>query len=103
MHTTHNARVQLFAAASCNLGVAAIAAGVVAPMVSGKIRFLPSLVAWTVIGIDFISLAWKATGMSLETYWIVVAPLALLGLSGVGWLTLWLTRDRDKHRRPRTP
>jgi len=41
--------------------------------------------------------------MSLETYWIVVAPLALLGLSGVGWLTLWLTRDRDKHRRPRTP
>jgi hypothetical protein len=34
--------------------------------------------------------------MSLETYWLVVAPLILAGLSGVGWLTLWLTRDRAK-------
>lgn len=62
MRTTHNARVQLFATASSNLGVAATAAGVVAPMVSGEIRFLPSLVAWTVIGIDFIALAWVWLG-----------------------------------------
>jgi hypothetical protein len=39
--------------------------------------------------------------MSLQTYWVVVAPLFLLGLSGIGWLALWLTRDR-KHGRSRT-
>jgi hypothetical protein len=36
--------------------------------------------------------------MNLETYWLV-APLALLGLSGFGWLALWLTRPREKHDR----
>ena len=39
--------------------------------------------------------------MSLQTYWLVV-PLALLGLSGFGWLALWMTRkkpERSLHRR----
>jgi len=35
--------------------------------------------------------------MSLETYWLIT-PLALIGLSGFGWLALWLTRDRKKVR-----
>jgi hypothetical protein len=30
--------------------------------------------------------------MSLQTYWLVIAPALLLGLSGFGWLALWLTR-----------
>jgi hypothetical protein len=34
--------------------------------------------------------------MSLEIYWLVVGPVILAGLSGVGWLTLWFTRDREK-------
>ncbi|HEY1934780.1 MAG TPA: hypothetical protein VGG99_22470 [Acetobacteraceae bacterium] len=29
--------------------------------------------------------------MSLATYWMLT-PLALIGLSGFGWLALWLTR-----------
>jgi hypothetical protein len=29
--------------------------------------------------------------VTFETYWLV-APLALLGLSGFGWLALWITR-----------
>ena len=31
--------------------------------------------------------------MSLQTYWLVAAPAMLLGLSGFGWLALWLTRS----------
>ena len=31
--------------------------------------------------------------MSLETYWLLM-PLALIGLSGFGWLALWLTREK---------
>jgi hypothetical protein len=30
--------------------------------------------------------------MSIQTYWLVVAPALLLGLSGVGWFALWWTR-----------
>jgi hypothetical protein len=33
--------------------------------------------------------------MSLQTYWLL-APLALIGVSGIGWLALWFTRDRKK-------
>jgi hypothetical protein len=38
--------------------------------------------------------------MTAETYWLV-APIAFIGLSGVGWLALWLTRPRgrgDQHQ-----
>ena len=31
--------------------------------------------------------------MTLETYWLVV-PLVGIGLSGLGWLLLWVTRPR---------
>ena len=31
--------------------------------------------------------------MSLETYWLVVAPGLLLGLSAIGWAWLWMTRE----------
>jgi hypothetical protein len=30
--------------------------------------------------------------MSLQTYWLIVAPGLLFGLSLVGWLALWVTR-----------
>ena len=33
--------------------------------------------------------------MTLETYWLVV-PLVGIGLSGFGWLALWITRHRAK-------
>jgi len=32
--------------------------------------------------------------MSLETYWLIV-PLVGIGLSGFGWLALWLTRHHE--------
>jgi len=36
--------------------------------------------------------------MSFETYWLI-APLALIVLSGGGWLALWVTRSgRLTHR-----
>jgi hypothetical protein len=28
--------------------------------------------------------------MSVETYWLI-SPLVLLGVSGLGWLWLWIT------------
>jgi hypothetical protein len=31
--------------------------------------------------------------MTLETYWLVIAPALLLVLSGIGWVGLWITRD----------
>nr|WP_294547154.1 hypothetical protein [uncultured Rhodopila sp.] len=31
--------------------------------------------------------------MSFETYWLVIAPAAILGLSGIAWAGLWLTRS----------
>lgn len=35
--------------------------------------------------------------MSLETYWLV-APWALIALSGAGWLALWIMRPRHTHQ-----
>ena len=32
--------------------------------------------------------------MSFETYWLVIDPAALLGLSGIAWADLWLPRFR---------
>ena len=34
--------------------------------------------------------------MTLETYWLMV-PLIGIGLSGFGWLALWLTRPQSRH------
>jgi hypothetical protein len=33
--------------------------------------------------------------MSLETYWLMVAPGLLFGLSAIGWAWLFLTRHHD--------
>jgi hypothetical protein len=33
--------------------------------------------------------------MNLETYWLVV-PLVGIGLSGFGWLVLWITRHDQR-------
>ena len=52
-----NERIKLWATACSNLGVGCLIAGAVAPMVTGQIHVLPSVVAWTLIGLDFISLA----------------------------------------------
>jgi hypothetical protein len=46
----HNARVQTFATALNNLGVAAIVAGVVAPMVNGTLRDFAHVAVWIVVG-----------------------------------------------------
>lgn len=34
----------------------------------------------------------EAYPVSVETYWLVIAPAMLLGLSAVVWLWLWITR-----------
>lgn len=36
--------------------------------------------------------------MNLETYWLLV-PLIGIGLTGIGWLALWVTRPRSKRDR----
>jgi hypothetical protein len=33
--------------------------------------------------------------MSFETYWLVIAPAAMLGLSGIARAGLWLTRTHS--------
>ncbi len=38
--------------------------------------------------------------MTVETYWLFVAPGLLLGLSSVGWVTLWITRRHKMQDRP---
>jgi hypothetical protein len=38
--------------------------------------------------------------MSLEIYWLVIAPALLFGLSAIAWVALWLTRPREKSDHP---
>jgi hypothetical protein len=39
--------------------------------------------------------------MTFETYWLVIAPAMLLGLSAVAWAGLWITRSRKPgHQTP---
>jgi hypothetical protein len=57
MNTVHNARVQLLSTALNNLGVGAIIAGAVAPMVSGKPADPGHLFIWLVFGVDLIAFA----------------------------------------------
>jgi hypothetical protein len=37
--------------------------------------------------------------MTLEAYWLIV-PLLGIGLSGFGWLALWIARQREKSSQP---
>ncbi len=62
MHTVHNARVQLLATAFNNIGIGAVLAGIVAPMVRGDINPTESFVVWLLIGLDFMWLAYILLG-----------------------------------------
>jgi hypothetical protein len=39
-------------------------------------------------------MAWEAALMTLDIYWLVIAPALLLGVSLIGWIALWITRPR---------
>jgi hypothetical protein len=62
MHTVHNARISLLATALNNLGVAAIGAGIVAPMVNGTVGDPAHIGAWFAFGADLIALAQVTLG-----------------------------------------
>ena len=62
MHTIHNARVQLLAAALNNLGVGAVIAGIVAPRVDGRVGDASHIGAWLVFGADLIAMAQVVLG-----------------------------------------
>jgi hypothetical protein len=36
--------------------------------------------------------------MSVQTYWLTVAPTLMFALSGVIWVGLWITAYRTKQR-----
>ena len=57
MHTVHNARVTLMATALNNLGVGAIMAGIVAPLVNGTVGGLVHVTPWVILGINLIAMA----------------------------------------------
>jgi hypothetical protein len=57
MHAVHNARVQLFATALNNLGVGAILAGIVAPLVNRTVGDPRYIAAWLIFGADLLWLA----------------------------------------------
>ena len=58
----HNERIKLLATALNNLGIGAIIAGIVAPMVQGTVGGWLSFVVWFATGIAFISGAWVVLG-----------------------------------------
>lgn len=53
----HNARITLLATALNNLGVGAILAGIVAPLVNGTLGDLGRVGSWVALGLDLIALA----------------------------------------------
>jgi hypothetical protein len=57
MHTIHNARIQMLSLALNNLGVGAIIAGIVAPMVNGKVADVAHILVWLIFGAQLILLA----------------------------------------------
>jgi hypothetical protein len=59
MHTIHNARVTLAATALNNLGVGAIMAGIVAPLVNGTVGGLAHVTPW---GVNLIAMAQVSLG-----------------------------------------
>jgi len=50
MHLIHNERIKLLAMALNNLGVGAILAGIVAPLVNGTLRQPGPMIAWLILG-----------------------------------------------------
>jgi hypothetical protein len=57
MHTVHNARVQLLATALNNVGVGAVIAGIVAPIVKGSIGGLAAVSPWLILSLDVMIMA----------------------------------------------
>lgn len=57
MNTVHNERVKLAATALNNIGVGAVLAGIIGPMVRGDINHVASAIVWLIIGVDFMALA----------------------------------------------
>ena len=62
MPTVYNARITLLATTLNNLGVGAIIAGSVAPMVNGRVGDLAHVTAWIILGVDVICLAQVVLG-----------------------------------------
>jgi len=62
MHTVHNARVQMVATALNNLGVGAIMAGIVGPLVNGNLADLAHITLWLILGGDLLALAQTTLG-----------------------------------------
>jgi len=62
MNQIHNERIKLLATALNNLGVGAVLAGIVAPLVSGVAGDLAHIVVWLALGADLIALAQAALG-----------------------------------------
>ena len=57
MYTVHNARITLFATALNNLGVGALIAGAVVPMVNGTVADPAHISVWFIFGANLIALA----------------------------------------------
>lgn len=66
MHLVHNERVKYAATALNGLGVGAILAGIVAPLVNGAVGDLWHIGLWCVLGADLISLAQFVPGRLRE-------------------------------------
>jgi hypothetical protein len=62
MHTIHNARIQLLATAVNNLGVGAVVAGFVAPLVNGSVGDLAHIGLWFALGADLMAMAQMILG-----------------------------------------
>ncbi len=57
MNTIYNARIGLLATALNNLGVGAIMAGIVAPVVNGTVGDFAHIASWVILGGDLIAMA----------------------------------------------
>jgi methylmalonyl-CoA mutase cobalamin-binding subunit len=62
MHTIYNARITLLATALNNMGVAAIVAGILAPLVKGEIVSSLAMATWLVVGLVSIIAAQATLG-----------------------------------------
>jgi hypothetical protein len=54
MNFIHNERIKLLATALNNLGIGAILAGIVAPLVNGTLARLDTTIVWLALGVDLI-------------------------------------------------
>ena len=62
MSLIHNERIKLLASALNNLGIGAIIAGIVAPMVNGTLADFAHLATWLMLGGDLIVMAQVVLG-----------------------------------------